>query len=127
MGQGLAYLDFFAYLCGKIQKKEQAMNTKIKTEERIERIVKVIGKSSLSRRALIAELGLRQESRRNFYTNYLNPARGRGFVVMQFPEVPSLPEQTYRLTEKGLEFLTELSKKEQAIRGNDAMKSDEMN
>ena len=96
-------------------KKEQAMNTKIKTEERIERIIKAIGKSSLPRRELIADLGLRQESRRNFYTNYLNPARDRGLVTMQFPGVPSKPEQTYRLTEKGLEYLDELSKKEQAI------------
>ena len=92
------------------------MNTKIKTEERIERLVKTIGKSSAPRRELIAALGLRQESRRNFYTNYLNPARDRGLVTMQFPEVPSMPEQTYRLTEKGLTFLDELSKKEQAGR-----------
>ena len=91
------------------------MNTKIKTEERIERIIKAIGKSSLPRRELIADLGLRQESRRNFYTNYLNPARDRGLVTMQFPGVPCKPEQTYRLTEKGLEYLDELSKKEQAI------------
>ena len=96
------------------------MNTKNKTEERVRRLVKVIGKASLPRRELIADLGLRQESRRNFYTNYLNPARERGLVKMQFPESPSCPEQTYRLTKKGLEFLEKLqaseeeSKKEQA-------------
>ena len=86
------------------------MNTKIKTEERVRRLVKVIGKGSLPRRELIADLGLRQESRRNFYTNYLNPARDRGLVKMQFPESPSCPEQTYRLTEKGMEFYEELQK-----------------
>ena len=88
------------------------MNTKIKTEERIERLVKAIGKDSLPRREMIADLGLRQESRRNFYANYLNPARYRGLVKMQFPESPSCPEQSYRLTKKGLEFLAELLQEE---------------
>lgn len=90
------------------------MNTKNKTEERVRRLVKVIGKGVLPRRQLIADLGLRQEARRNFYSNYLNPARERGLVKMQFPEVPSLPEQAYRLTEKGLEWLETLRQEEEA-------------
>lgn len=94
------------------------MNTKIKTAERVKRLVLVIGAETLPRRELIAALGLRQESRRNFYTNYLNPARARGLVCMAFPDVPSKPEQAYRLTANGLDFLSqlrqELSKKEQA-------------
>ena len=112
------YLHRWIYLrtfASKFKKGTGCMNTKIKRDERIERLVKVIGRNSLPRRELIADLGLRQESRRNFYTNYLNPARDCGLVTMQFPEVPSLPEQTYRLTAKGLEFLDELSKKEQAL------------
>lgn len=91
------------------------MNTKVKTEERIERLVMAIGKGSLPRRELIADLGLRQDARRNFRDNYLKPATNRGLVRMQFPEVPSRPEQTYLLTEKGLAFWEELqSKKDQA-------------
>lgn len=94
------------------------MNTKVKTEERVERLVLIIGEETLPRRELIAALGLRQQSRRNFYTNYLNPARARGLVCMAFPEIPSLPEQAYRLTADGLDFLAQLrqerSKKEQA-------------
>lgn len=91
------------------------MNTKVKTEERIERLVMAIGKGSLPRRELIADLGLRQDARRNFRDNYLKPATSRGLVRMQFPEVPSRPEQTYLLTEKGLAFWEELqSKKDQA-------------
>jgi len=91
------------------------MNTKIKTEERIERLVMEIGKGSLPRRALIAGLGLRQDARRNFRDNYMKPATSRGLVKMRFPEIPSLPEQQYVLTEKGLEFWEELkSKKDQA-------------
>ena len=91
------------------------MNTKIKTEERIERLVMVIGTESLPRKAIIAGLGLRQNARRNFRDNYMKPATSRGLVKMQFPEIPSLPEQRYKLTEKGLEFWEELkSKKHQA-------------
>ena len=72
------------------------MNTKVKTEERIEKLVMAIGTASSSRRELITALGLKQNARRNFRDNYMKPAAGRGLVVMQFPEVPSLPEQTYR-------------------------------
>ena len=90
------------------------MNTKNKTEERVQRLVKAIGKEVLSRRELIADLGLNQDARRNFRDNYMKPARARGLVDMQFPDVPSLPEQAYRLTAKGLELLEEISKKDQA-------------
>ena len=87
------------------------MNTKIKIEERVRRLVMVIGKGVLPRCELMAALGLRQESRRNFYDNYMKPARAKGLVTMQCPEHPSIPEQTYRLTKDGLEYLEELSKK----------------
>ena len=98
------------------------MNTKIKTDERVRKLVKAIGGEIAPRRQLIADLGLRQESRRNFYRNYMYPARDRGLVVMEFMDVPSKPEQAYKLTEKGLAFWEDLkqaeddnSKKEQAM------------
>ena len=99
------------------------MNTKIKTDERVRKLVKAIGGEIAPRRQLIADLGLRQESRRNFYRNYMYPARDRGLVVMEFLDVPSKPEQAYKLTEKGLAFWEELKqaaeeenlKKEQAV------------
>ena len=90
------------------------MNTRIKTDERIRRLVVVIGNETLPRRQLIAELDLRQDSRRNFYSNYLHPAIAKGYVCMMRPDSPSSPEQAYRLTAKGLELLEEISKKEQA-------------
>jgi hypothetical protein len=92
------------------------MNTRIKTDERIRRLVVVIGNETLPRRQLIAELDLRQDSRRNFYSNYLHPAIAKGYVCMMRPDSPSSPEQAYRLTAKGLELLEEISKKEQAER-----------
>lgn len=90
------------------------MNRRIKTDERIRRLVAVIGNETLPRRQLIAELDLRQDSRRNFYSNYLHPAIAKGYVCMMRPDSPSSPEQAYRLTAKGLELLEEISKKEQA-------------
>ena len=90
------------------------MNTKIKIEERVCKLVMAIGTGTASRRELIVALGLRQDSRRNFRDNYMKPVRARGLVVMQVPNVPSLPEQTYRLTADGLDFLAELLKKDQA-------------
>jgi hypothetical protein len=90
------------------------MNTKVKIEERVQRLVMVMGKGAHPRRELMEALGLRQESRRNFYDNYMKPARAKGLVTMQCPEHPSIPEQAYRLTANGLEYLEDLSKKEQA-------------
>ena len=95
------------------------MNTKIKSDERIRRLVQAIGKEIVPRKGIMAELGLRQNSRRNFYANYLTPAIAKGYVCMVRPDSPSSPEQAYRLTAAGLELLSELaeaedSKKEQA-------------
>ena len=42
------------------------MNTKTKIDDRVNRLVLIIGTEVLSRRALIAALGLRQSARRNF-------------------------------------------------------------
>lgn len=92
------------------------MNTKIKTDERIKRLVLAIGRDTISRRGIIDTLDLRQTSRRNFCENYLYPAADLGLVKMKYQEIPNLPDQAYLLTEKGLEFLEKLeeeSKKEQ--------------
>ena len=94
------------------------MNTKIKTDERIRRLVVVIGNETLPRRQLIADLDLRQDSRRNFYSNYLHPAITKGFVCMSKPYSPSSPEQAYRLTANGLDFLEKLKKEEELKQEN---------
>ncbi len=71
---------------------------------RVRRMVLVIGRSSLPRRQIVADLGLKQQSRRNFIYNYLKPAVAQGYVTMSYPGAPNKPEQTYRLTEKGLDL-----------------------
>jgi hypothetical protein len=92
----------------KHAKKEQAPK-RDKAAERIRRVVMVIGREPLPRKEIIADLGLRQASRRNFHDNYLTPAITEGYVRMLFPNVPNMPEQAYRLTAKGLDLLAELT------------------
>lgn len=89
------------------------MNNKTKTEDRVTRLVLSIGSDVASRKELIAALGLRQSARRNFRDNYLKPAIARGLVKMQFPEVPSRPEQAYRLTTPGLELFNTLNREQE--------------
>ncbi len=94
------------------------MNTKHKIDERVVRLVKALGELPATRRELLDILGLKQSSRRNFRTNYFNPAADKGYVKMLMPHIPSCPEQAYRLTDRGMAFLKELkaaeSKKDHA-------------
>ena len=85
------------------------MNTKCKNNERIERLVMMIGRSAASRRQLIADLDLHQKAIRNFRVNYIAPSIASGFVKMVLSESPNSPYQAYQLTEKGLELLDKLT------------------
>ena len=78
-------------------------------DARIQKLVLVIGKKSLPRRQLVAELGLRQKSRKVFIDNYFKPAQAKGYITFAFPAHPSLPEQAYRLTAEGLDLYAELT------------------
>ncbi len=78
-------------------------------QERVKKLVLALGKDSLPRRQLVADMGLKQDSRRIFRNNYLRPAYEMGLVEMAYGNVPTKPEQTYRLTVKGLEYWNELT------------------
>ena len=58
---------------------------------------------------LVAELGLKQNSRRDFIYNYFKPAMSRNLICLAYPNVPKKPDQAYRLTEKGLDLYDELT------------------
>ena len=75
---------------------------------RVRKMVQVIGHSSLPRRQIVADLGLKQQSRRNFIYNYLKPSVEQGFVTMSYPGTPNKPEQTYRLTAQGIDLYERL-------------------
>lgn len=86
------------------------MNNAKGQDERVKKLVIAIGKASLPRRQLVAEMGLRQGSRHIFRNNYLRPAYEMGLVEMVYGNVPTKPGQIYRLTQKGLTFLEEQTK-----------------
>ena len=75
---------------------------------RVRKMVQVIGRMTLPRRQIMTDLGLKQQSRRNFIYNYLRPSMAQGYVTMSFPGSPNMPEQTYRLTANGLDLYKEL-------------------
>lgn len=78
-------------------------------DDRVGKLVLVMGTKVLPRRELLAALGLKQKSRRNFIYNYLKPAWKLGLIDFAHPAIPHLPEQAYRLTSKGLELYAQLS------------------
>lgn len=75
-----------------------------KEEARVFKLVLAVGKQVLPRRQLVADLGLRQKSRRNFSDNYLRPTYLKGFIDFAYPNSPNKPEQAYKLTPAGLEL-----------------------
>ena len=90
--------------------KEQKTEAKVrpipanKEEARVHKLVLVIGKHVLPRRQIVADLGLRQKSRKVFIDNYWRPAYEQGYVDLAYPLSPNKPEQAYKLTPKGLEL-----------------------
>ena len=77
-------------------------------EWRIQQLVRIIGQQVLPRRQIIADLGMRQASRRSLIDHYFRPAQEQGYIVFAYPGSPNKPEQAYKLTAKGLELLAKL-------------------
>lgn len=82
---------------------------KDKEEARVYKLVQVLGTQVLPRRQIIADLGMRQQSRHTFINNYLRPTWERGLIDHAYPAVPNKPEQAYRLTSKGLDLFFQLT------------------
>lgn len=74
-----------------------------KIDVRVQKLLLVIGKQVLPRRQIMADLGLRQKSRKSLIDNYLKPAYSQGYIDFAYPNSPNKPEQAYKLTAKGLE------------------------
>ena len=95
--------------------KTQRLLPKNRVEARVFKFVLVVGKKVLPRRQIIADLGMRQQSRHTFINNYWRPAWERGLIDLAYPAVPHKPEQAYRLTAKGLELYAQLTGEEDII------------
>ena len=80
-------------------------------EWRIQQLVLVLGKKVLPRRQIIADLGMRQGSRRSLIDHYFRPAQEQGYIVFAYPASPNKPGQAYKLTAKGLELFAKLKEK----------------
>ena len=74
-----------------------------KIDARVQKLLLAIGKQALPRRQIMADLGLRQKSRKSLIDNYLKPAYSQGYIDFAYPNSPNKPEQAYKLTAKGLE------------------------
>ena len=73
-------------------------------DARVQKLLLVIGKQALPRRQIMADLGLRQKSRKSLIDNYLKPAYYQGYIDFAYPNSPNKPEQAYKLTTKGLDM-----------------------
>lgn len=85
---------------------------KTKGDQRVHKMVLVIGKQKLPRRQIMADLGLKQKSRQAFIDHYWRPAWEQGLIDLVHPNVPNKPEQTYRLTANGLDLYAQLTGKD---------------
>ena len=75
-------------------------------KDSIRRLVLAIGKQTLARKEIMDNLSLK--GRYNFRINYLEPSMTEGYVSKLYPESDNRPDQSYYLTEKGLELLKKL-------------------
>ena len=92
--------------------KPKTVLLKTKADQRVQKMVLVIGKKMLPRRQIMADLGLKQSSRQAFIDHYWRPAWEQGLIDLAHPNVPHLPEQTYRLTANGLDLYSQLTGKD---------------
>lgn len=80
-----------------------------KMDARVQKLLLVIGKQTLPRRQIMADLGLRQKSRKSIIDNYFKPAHYQGYIEFAYPNSPNKPEQAYKLTAKGMDVYKTLS------------------
>ena len=92
----------------KTEKPKALLSSQQRIDQRVEKLIVVIGKAVIPRRQIVAELDMRQSSRHTFINNYLKPAVANGYVEMANPKSPNTPGQAYRLTAKGLALYTRL-------------------
>ena len=92
----------------KTEKPKALLSSQQSIDQRVERLIVVIGKAVIPRRQIVAELDMKQSSRHTFINNYLKPAVANGYVEMANPKSPNTPGQAYRLTAKGLALYTRL-------------------
>lgn len=84
-----------------------------KGNDRVRKMVRLLGKEVMTRQGLMAGLGLKKQGIRNFRVNYWYPARDAKLVEMFKIKSPTSPEQAYKLTALGLEMLAKWNAQEE--------------
>ena len=84
----------------------QAPHKLIPEDTFCQKLILAIGNDSCSVKTMMEQLKL--SDRKNFLSNYLNPAIKEGFVHLLYPDSPRHPRQKYLLTVKGLAVFQEL-------------------
>ena len=80
-------------------------------DRRMEKLVVAVGKKALTRKQIMANLGLKEKSRQAFIDNYFKPAYEQMLIDFAYPGTPSKPPQAYILTPMGLDLLSRLAKR----------------
>jgi hypothetical protein len=74
----------------------------IEHKEEIKKVLMVLTKE-LSRYEIQDRLGMKDS--KNFRINYIQPAIEQNYIEPVYPDTPNHPQQKYRMTEKGRNFL----------------------
>lgn len=80
-----------------------------KTEWRVRKLILSLGRNTLTRRQIMAIMGLKENSRKSFEDNYFKPALEKYYIEFAYPATPNKPIQAYRLTPIGLDLFRSLS------------------
>ena len=109
--RGIDWLHHEEEKIAPIKQKPQRnpVSREMKTDLRVQKLIKVIGKQTLPRKQIIADLGLKQTSRQSFIDKYLKPAVHQGLISFAYPNTPNKPIQTYRLTANGMILYSQLT------------------
>ena len=98
--------------CLRPSPKPKTVSPETRADLRVQKLVKVVGKQTLPRRQIMADLGLKQTSRQTFIDKYYKPALQLGLIHFAYPNSPNKPIQTYRLTANGLLLYSQLTGKD---------------
>ena len=81
-------------------------------DKRVQKLVLALGKHVLTRKQIMANMGLKENSRQSFISNYYKPADERLLIEFAWPGTPNKPIQGYRLTPLGIDLFKQLRKEQ---------------
>ena len=89
--------------------KHELLSPAMRMDKRVQKLVLAIGRNVLTRKQIMACMGLKEKSRQAFIDNYYKPANDQCLIEFAWPGTPSKPVQAYRLTPLGIELFNQLT------------------